>query len=766
MKQGRFEESANVVHGEKGGFMKTTVFIVLIIGLTIMPYKWAMAQSPGQTGEGEAASNIVIGHVYEDINYNGIQDDGEVGLSGWELVLSLPGGNQYTAVTDEEGNAQFPEVVDLSGPYTLFMSDNNNWEGWEISTPKNQSCERTDSYLWTNWSVDFGIAHYSLIEGIGFNDLNGNGIWDKGEPAIPGKKMELYNRTGGVKQLIDVGITNYEGRVVFTDLPAGDYSVANGQGVGTEKNVAVSYPDYKVTELIGVAASPTATPVPPHLVALKQAVPGNNCETVDITLTVNGAGAPVTDRNKLDVMLVIDRSGSMQGTPLTDCKNAAKSFINNLDPLLDQVGLVSYSDTATLNRQLTTNFANVKTSIDGLASGGTTNIGDGVFDGQAELTSVRHRADAIPVMIVLSDGVANERHSGSGCTTWPTSPTNCTNDAVNQAAAAKAADTIIYTILLENLTAQGHPECIPLATSTLQTMASGPGNFYIAPTSAQLQSIFDDIAFSVTNLAGKNVLVTDVLPACVHYIPTASPPPDTVVGQTLTWNLGVMDINDVATITFTVSVDAPCFGQLVDVYPDSEASYKDYLNNVQHIPFPQTYVSLNLCPTKTPTPTSTPTRTATPTVTPTPTRTPTPTSTPTTTPTLTLTSTPTRTPTNTPTRTPTVTPTVTPTETPTNTPTNTPTETPTATSTPTITPSNTATSTPTGTPTLTPTPTRTPTKTPTRTPTDTPTQTPTSPSPAPRSTNLSTATSPPRPRAPTLPTHPSVSKSAASPEDK
>jgi len=63
MKQGRFEESANVVHGEKGGFMKTTVFIVLIIGLTIMPYKWAMAQSPGQTGEGEAASNIVIGHV-------------------------------------------------------------------------------------------------------------------------------------------------------------------------------------------------------------------------------------------------------------------------------------------------------------------------------------------------------------------------------------------------------------------------------------------------------------------------------------------------------------------------------------------------------------------------------------------------------------------------------------------------------------------------------------------------------------------------------
>ncbi|MCX6354372.1 MAG: hypothetical protein NTZ78_05650 [Candidatus Aureabacteria bacterium] len=136
-------------------------------------------------------------------------------------------------------------------------------------------------------------------------------------------------------------------------------------------------------------------------------------------------------------------------------------------------------------------------------------------------------------------------------------------------------------------------------------------------------------------------------------------------------------------------------------------------------------------PTITPTPTDTPTITPTPTdtttITPTPTDTPTITPTPTDTPTITPTPTDTPTITPTPTDTPTITPTPTDTPTITPTPTETPTLTPTPTDTPTLTPTPTntptLTSTPTETPTMTPTPTDTPTGTPTSTPTDTPPQT-------------------------------------------
>jgi len=51
--------------------------------------------------------------------------------------------------------------------------------------------------------------------------------------------------------------------------------------------------------------------IPPHLEADKSAEARQHCETSEITLTVSGAGDPVEDRKPVDVMLLIDRAGSM-----------------------------------------------------------------------------------------------------------------------------------------------------------------------------------------------------------------------------------------------------------------------------------------------------------------------------------------------------------------------------------------------------------------------------------------------------------------------
>ena len=314
---------------------------------------------------------------------------------------------------------------------------------------------------------------------------------------------------------------------------------------------------------------------------------------------------------------------------------------------------------------------------------------------------------------------------------------------MTRAANAKAAGTIVFTIGL-NLGNISEPTQ-SIARSTLQSMASGAADYFEAPTSGDLAGIFDQIATTITTIAGTNVVVTDILPTGVHYQSgTASPAPDNVSGQTLTWDLGILAIDQTKTIMFQVTLDAGGH-QLVDVYPTSGALYTNYLGTPnQFVEFPETYVDTEFCvsPTPTATRTATPSRTPTSTPTQTPTLTPTNTATPTHTPTRTPTSTPTQTPTLTPTNT--ATPTHTPTRTPTSTPTQTPTLTPTNTATPTHTPTRTPTSTPTQTPTDTPTltPTDTPTETPTATatPTDTPTQTPTdtptlTPTPPPRRTH-------------------------------
>jgi hypothetical protein len=215
-------------------------------------------------------------------------------------------------------------------------------------------------------------------------------------------------------------------------------------------------------------------------------------------------------------MLVLDRSGSTgEGSsppPIYYAKEGATAFVDQLDPDVDQVGLVSYATAATLDHELASGvsgFNSVKDAIDGLSDGGYTNIGDAVWAAQQELESGRHNPEAVPVIVVLTDGIANRSHDGDWCTTWPASPTVCTQDAINQAAAAKANGTIIFTIGL-SLVWDSYPDAVALARDVLQTMATQPWSSYYFETTdpPNLQGIFEQIAAIITNIFGPGSMVS------------------------------------------------------------------------------------------------------------------------------------------------------------------------------------------------------------------------------------------------------------------
>ncbi len=343
-------------------------------------------------------------------------------------------------------------------------------------------------------------------------------------------------------------------------------------------------------------ATPTSTPPanPPHIDVDKTAEAG--CGTGQADLFVRGDGEPITERKPLDVMLVLDRSGSMEGQPLTDAKNAAKLLVNQLNASNDKVGLVSYESTGHLDQGLTSDFNAVKSAIDSMSAFGFTNIGDAVFDAQAELNA-HGRSGAIHILVVLSDGVANRSHSGLSCATWPSSPTPCTNDAINQAATAKAAGSLVFTIGL-NFGSIEHDQgaaVANLARSVLQSMASKVQYYYEAPDSSDLAGIFSSIATTITSIAGEDVTVIDVLPPDVHYVPgSAVPAPTSVVGQTLTWELGLMSIGDERHITFQVTFDHSGDGILVDEL-SSRVEYVDYKGDAQVEYFKETRVDVPAC---------------------------------------------------------------------------------------------------------------------------------------------------------------------------
>ena len=190
----------------------------------------------------------------------------------------------------------------------------------------------------------------------------------------------------------------------------------------------------------------------------------------------------------VDAMLVIDRSGSMSGRAYADARTACTNFIGNMHltgATNDAVGLVSFNPTATLNQTLTNKASVLEQSVNALgpATNGTC-ISCGLQTGQSELLSARHRLEALPVLVLLSDGLPHDFDTPS--------------NALFTATQAKNAGTRIFTVGLGT----------GVDPVLMANMASSTNDFFYATNSSQLTAFFDAISTIIcrppTNIFGPS----------------------------------------------------------------------------------------------------------------------------------------------------------------------------------------------------------------------------------------------------------------------
>ncbi len=138
--------------------------------------------------------------------------------------------------------------------------------------------------------------------------------------------------------------------------------------------------------------------------------------TGDIQVALAGAPAKVlsaelasSETSPLDVLFVIDTSGSMAGRPIALAKAAAKGFISQLAPQ-DRVAVIGFSDKVAVLQDFTTDRAAASGVIDGLVAQGNTALYEATAGAAIKAGSSSSSRRAI---ILLSDG-ANE---GSASTT-------------------------------------------------------------------------------------------------------------------------------------------------------------------------------------------------------------------------------------------------------------------------------------------------------------------------------------------------------------
>lgn len=135
--------------------------------------------------------------------------------------------------------------------------------------------------------------------------------------------------------------------------------------------------------------------------------------TVGLNLTLQAAELPATDAyeaRNVDMVIVLDRSGSMKGRKIEDARRAVLELLSSLSAE-DRFALITYSDgvhiAAGLSSVTTANRVRIASAVNTIRAGGGTNLGAGLQAGIDILISATRHTNAAKV-ILISDGLANK----------------------------------------------------------------------------------------------------------------------------------------------------------------------------------------------------------------------------------------------------------------------------------------------------------------------------------------------------------------------
>ena len=258
----------------------------------------------------------------------------------------------------------------------------------------------------------------------------------------------------------------------------------------------------------------------------------------EFQVTLALTAAPDIIENPTDLVLVLDRSGSMSGVPLAAMKEGSDTFINIIQQATDdgsgsgdlgsgtRMGVVSFSSTAVVDAPLTASVSQLKGAVDALTAGGGTNHGD-AFATATQLLETG--TNPVKVMVLFTDG-------------------NTTAGPPPAPIAAQARDKGIIIYCIGLVGSDG------LDVSALNNWATDPDSVHvaIAPTPQDLEEIFAELAANLTKPGATDLKIVEQLNPDFEIVNIVTPAKGTVEQQSdtqLTWKMDSLGVSGVESAT-------------------------------------------------------------------------------------------------------------------------------------------------------------------------------------------------------------------------
>jgi len=238
---------------------------VMLYGYVGVPYGWqqSLPASPFtnyyfQLGSDEVRDSVIFGtyhlsvgtvrgHIFYDMNRNGIENPGErypqpgVTIQGPNSSWSL------SVIADREGNYSVDTLPVGEHTISVGLPGGTSMQQWR-SIPPNPvvftlDSSQTDTINWIMYTIV-----PSSVSGTLYDDLNGNGVRDSGETPIKGATISMnWDIYYGYGEYNSSTITDDSGKFRFYPVWKGYYVLQIPMSAGWRQTEPASWQPYNVT---------------------------------------------------------------------------------------------------------------------------------------------------------------------------------------------------------------------------------------------------------------------------------------------------------------------------------------------------------------------------------------------------------------------------------------------------------------------------------------------------------------------------------------
>jgi hypothetical protein len=383
----------------------------------------------------------------------------------------------------------------------------------------------------------FGTVLARVVDAKGNPVYNQTVTFSLGTPTYPGGPYHPISNPFITPTSATVGVGGYA-TTIFKPGAFAAYNLSDPLYNSTATGEVVVTASW--TNLSGTVITRDVTFVWKNYPYLGIAVPPNACKEVkvgdqiNITVSLSGDGAALKPK-PINAILVMDRSGSMGGgmsgpagakTKIWYSNSSGYTFVDQMDPATDQIGLVTYSAAASYPVSLSTNFNAVKTGLKGMTASGNTNQRLATYLALQNLIALgADPSKTVQAIIVMTDGQyntdgdplarnlgiypqASEGNWGDGSSYWYIIPGlgASTDPRQNLSYWARSNNVRIYTVTFgTDAAVQPGTALYNLMTSIAE---STDGKHYHATDGSQAMDVYTKIAGDLKEVAGGNTTVS------------------------------------------------------------------------------------------------------------------------------------------------------------------------------------------------------------------------------------------------------------------